>query len=65
MAAGVKRKLIRALLIVAETADSARDKIDAATLAAKLMETPGKLKKEDISPAMARLLDKGKDKAGE
>ena len=61
MAAGVKRKLIRALLIVAETAEIPRDRIDAATLAAKLMETPAKAVKADISPAMARLLEKGKE----
>ncbi len=61
MALDTKRRLIRALTEVAETATNARDRIDAALLAMQLRGTPGKLKMPDISPEMARLLEKGKE----
>ena len=60
MALDTKRRLIRALTEVAETATSARDRIDAAALAVLLKGAATPKQIEALSPEMARLLEKGK-----
>ena len=60
MALDTKRRLIRALTEVAETATNARDRIDAAALAVLLKGAATPKQIEALSPEMARLLEKGK-----